>query len=101
MEDSVYNFEKINRNMDQIPGRQDLVSFFERNNISKYLEIFPKTVNFAYFKTMSEDDFNEYGVSNENDMKVLINAVEKAVSEEDQDEVTFSYKLMFQLIKST
>ena len=93
MEDSVYNFEKLNRNADQVPGRQDLVSFFERMEISKYLEIFPKTVNFAYFKTMSEEDFNEYGITNDNDMKILINAVEKAVLEEEQEEVEFVYIL--------
>lgn len=69
-----------------IPGRKDLVEFFHRQNISKYLEIFPKTVNFAYFKTMDADDFQDYGISLEEDMEILLNAVNQACKEEDEEE---------------
>ena len=69
-----------------IPGRKDLVDFFCRKGIDKYLEIFPKTVNFAYFKTMDGDDFEEYGISNREDMDILLNAVKQAQDEEDAEE---------------
>lgn len=81
-----YRFEKPKINPDEIPGRKDLVQFFIQNNIVKYLEIFPKTVNFAFFKTMCEDDFGEYGINKEDDMKILLAAVDKAVDEEEAED---------------
>ena len=69
-----------------IPGRKDLVDFFKRKGIEKYLEIFPKTVNFAYFKTMDSDDFEDYGISKTEDMDILVNAVQQAVDEEEAEE---------------
>lgn len=82
----MYQFEKPRINPDQIPGRKDLLDYFKRKQIEKYLEIFPKTVNFAFFKTMSEDDFQEYGISDDNDMQILIDAVAQAQAEEDAEE---------------
>ncbi|XP_057299989.1 microtubule-associated serine/threonine-protein kinase 2-like isoform X2 [Hydractinia symbiolongicarpus] len=86
MEVPMYQFEKPRINPDQIPGRKDLLDYFKRKQIEKYLEIFPKTVNFAFFKTMSEDDFQEYGISDDNDMQILLDAVAQAQAEEDAEE---------------
>ncbi|XP_066936599.1 microtubule-associated serine/threonine-protein kinase 3-like isoform X2 [Clytia hemisphaerica] len=86
MDFSQYNFEKPKITSDMIPGRKDLVDFFCRKGIDKYLEIFPKTVNFAYFKTMDGDDFEEYGISNREDMDILVSAVKQAQDEEDAEE---------------
>ena len=100
--DSLLHFEKPNITADMIPGRNDLVEFFHRKNIHQYLEIFPKTVNFAYFKTMDSDDFEEYGISNHDDMNMLLNAVKQAVEEEEAEDeknqssnndVSFFYRL--------
>lgn len=82
----LYKFEKPKITPDMIPGRKDLVEFFQRKGISKYLEIFPKTTNFAYFKTMDTDDFEGYGISLQDDMNVLLNAVQQACDEEDEEE---------------
>ena len=84
--DSFLNFEKPNITADMIPGRNDLVEFFHQKNIIQYLEIFPKTVNFAYFKTMDSDDFEEYGITNPEDMTILLNAVKQAVDEEEAED---------------
>lgn len=84
--DSLHNFEKPNITADMIPGRNDLVEFFQRKGIHQYLEIFPKTVNFAYFKTMDSDDFEDYGITNQEDMNILLNAVKQAVEEEEAED---------------
>ena len=84
--DSLHNFEKPNITADMIPGRNDLVEFFDRKGIHQYLEIFPKTVNFAYFKTMDSDDFEDYGITNLEDMNILLNAVKQAVEEEEAED---------------
>eukprot|EP00794_Sanderia_malayensis_P007823 gene7823-8672_t len=80
-----FKLEKPKINPDDIPGRKDLVEFFERKNLNKYLDVFPKTVNFDFFKTMSEDDFTEYGVSTDEDIEVLLDAVKQAQDEEDRE----------------
>ena len=84
--DSLHDFEKPNITADMIPGRNDLVEFFDRKGIHQYLEIFPKTVNFAYFKTMDSDDFEDYGITNLEDMNILLNAVKQAVEEEEAED---------------
>ncbi len=80
-----FNLEKPKIDPNEIPGRKDLVEFFERKKLSKYLEVFPKTVNFDFFKTMSEDDFTEYGVTKDEDMEILLDAVKQAQDEEDSE----------------
>ena len=86
MDEMLYTFERPEINPNEIPGRKDLVDYFNRKDIMKYLEIFPKTVNFAFFKTMGEDDFMEYGISKESDMTILMDAVTQAQEEEDAEQ---------------
>ncbi len=86
-----FKLEKPKIDPKDIPGRRDLVDFFTRNEISKYLEIFPLTVNFDFFKTMSEDDFMEYGVTKDEDIQVLVAAVKQAQDEEDNEEQGVSF----------
>ena len=82
-----FKFEKPKINPDEIPGRRDLVEFFKKNGMEMYLEMFPKTVSFPYFKTMGEDDFIEYGVATESDdMLKLLDAVRQAVQEEEDED---------------
>ena len=92
---SMYKFKKPRINPDTIPGRKDLVDFFKRKKIEQYLEIFPKTVNFAYFKTMNEDDFTEYGISSKTDMKVLTDALQQAQLEEEAEDNEVTIYLLF------
>ena len=83
----MYRFEKPEINPDDIPGRKDFINFLKENKLTKYLEAFPETVNFGYFKTMGEDDFiTECGISDENDIEILLNAVHQAQEEEEEAE---------------
>ena len=82
-----FKFEKPKINPDEIPGRRDLVEFFKRKSMEMYLEMFPKTVSFPFFKTMGEDDFTEYGVATDSvDMQILLDAVRQAVQEEEDED---------------
>lgn len=93
-----YIFQKPKINPDHIPGRKDLIQFFNRKKLQQYVEMFPKTVNFAFFKTMGEDDFSEYGILPEsNDMQVLLKAVNDAQLEEEAEDqkVIIYYVILF------
>ena len=82
----MYRFEKPEINPDDIPGRKDFINFFKENDLTKYLKAFPETVNFGYFKTMGEDDFiTECGITDENDIEILLNAVHQAQEEEEEE----------------
>ena len=82
-----YKFEKPRFNPNQIPGRKDLIEYFNRKHITRYFEMFPKTVNFAFFKTMGEDDFQEYGISPDSvDMQIMLDAVRQAQEEEEAED---------------
>ena len=84
---SAFKFEKPKINPEEIPGRRELVQFFKDKNIEMYLEMFPKNVDFGFFKTMDEDDFTEYGVPTDSPaMRVLVDAVKIAVEEEEAEE---------------
>ena len=87
-----FKLEKPKINPDAIPGRKDLLEFFNRKGLAKFIEVFPLTVNFDFFKTMGEDDFIEYGVTKEEDLQTLLDAVKQAQDEEDNetDEVSCS-----------
>ena len=80
-----FKLEKPKIDPDDIPGRKDLLDFFNRNGLSKFIEVFPRNVNFGFFKTMGEDDFTEYGVTNEADLQTLLDAVKQAQDEEDNE----------------
>ena len=98
-----FKLEKPKIDPNAIPGRKDLLEFFHRKCLSKFIEVFPKTVNFDYFKTMGEDDFVEYGITKEEDIQILLDAVKQAQDEEDneQDGVSsemickFWYKILY------
>lgn len=87
-----FKLEKPKIDPNEIPGRKDLLAFFNREGLSKFIEVFPLTVNFDFFKTMGEDDFVEYGVTKEEDLQTLLSAVKQAQDEEDNetDEVSLS-----------
>ena len=78
--------EKPKIDPNRIPGRKDLVEFFDRQGLNRYLNRFPETVNFGYFKTMSDDDFMEYGITEDEDIQILLEAVNKACKEEEESE---------------
>ena len=86
-----FKLERPKIDPDAIPGRKDLLEFFNRKELSKYIEVFPLTVNFDYFKTMGEDDFLEYGVTKEEDLQTLLDAVKQAQDEEDNETDEVSY----------
>ena len=81
-----FKLEKPKIDPNAIPGRKDFIDFFERKAMTEYIEVFPLTVNFDFFKTMNEDDFMEYGVSKTEDIQVLLDAVKQAQDEEDNEE---------------
>ena len=81
-----FQFEKPQINPDDIPGRRELVDFFKRQSLNKYLECFPKSFALPYFRTMSEDDFMEYGIVEDSDIQLLLEAVNKAQLEYESQE---------------
>lgn len=80
-----FKLEKPKIDPSAIPGRKDLLNFFNREGLSKFIEVFPLTVNFDFFKTMGEEDFIEYGVTKEGDLHMLLSAVKQAQEEEDNE----------------
>ena len=80
-----FKLERPKIDPNEIPGRKELLEFFSRKNLSKFIEVFPLTVSFDFFKTMGEDDFNEYGICDEEDVKILLDAVKQAQDEEDNE----------------